>query len=177
MNLPSRDRASDDRFLSASLSLHDENEMDVSPDASVDQPSPSTSNSQSRGGSGSHSSYSPGNQQGDIQNMAFRNSPKGMAGQMPLPHTTSANANANFFSSSEDMFPVPSLYNPPGIINGDALSNGIMMGNEWDMAGMGQGTGMTPMSEGSWNQMLESINLGWGSVGPPHGSEVFGNGR
>jgi hypothetical protein len=42
------------------------------------------------------------------------------------------------------------------------------MGTDWDMSAMG--TGMTPMSEGSWNQMLDNINLGWDPAGgPTHG--------
>jgi hypothetical protein len=50
-----------------------------------------------------------------------------------------------------------------------------ILGNDWSgmgSLGMGDGTGMTPMSEGAWNNMLESMNMGWDSVGPPHGEPV-----
>jgi hypothetical protein len=59
-------------------------------------------------------------------------------------------------------------------VNGD-ISSGFLLGNEWDMSGMASGTaGMTPMSEGSWNQMIDGINLGWDSIGPPHGGGRHG---
>lgn len=66
------------------------------------------------------------------------------------------------------MFSAALYGNQGASVNGDSLSGGFMMGNDWDMSAMN--TGMTPMSEGSWNQMLESINLGWDSMGPPHGN-------
>lgn len=148
----------------------DNNEMDISPDtASVDQPSPATTTNsqsqQSRGGSTSHSSYSPG--QG-IEHLPYRPSPR-MSNRVPLPHTTSpnntTNTNANFFPPSDDMFSAYVTGNP-GSMNG--ADNGFLMGPEWELAGMGPGTGMTPMSDGGWNQLLESVNLGWDGMGPPH---------
>jgi hypothetical protein len=151
--------------------IGDGTEMDLSPDASADQPSPATSNSrtqsQSGGGSTSHSSYSPGD-------LAYRPSPR-MSNQVPLPHTStpSANTNANFYTTgSDDMFNA-NMYNNPGI-DTDSIANSYMLGNEWELGSMGVTTGMTPMSDGGWNQMLDSINLGWDAVGPPHGQNPPG---
>jgi hypothetical protein len=88
---------------------------------------------------------------------------------MPLPQSTAANANSTFFPA-DNLF--PQYFHNNQEVPGDPFSQGFL-GNEWDMSAMGTGTGagtgMTPMSEGSWNQMLESINLGWDSLGPPHG--------
>lgn len=87
---------------------------------------------------------------------------------MPLPQTTHAQTNTNFFSTGDDIF-AAGMYNAGTSISGDPMSNGFLMGNDWDMTAMGAGTtGMTPMSEGSWNQVLETMNLGWDSLGPPH---------
>lgn len=60
---------------------------------------------------------------------------------------------------------------PP--VGGDVDFNVGIMGNDWDMGQMsggatGTGTGMTPMSEGAWNELLQNMNMGWDSVGPPH---------
>jgi hypothetical protein len=171
INLPTRDRQSNpDRFPSTGFGLSDDHEMD---DAGVDQPSPATTNSQSRGGSTSHSSlsYSPAAAQhgGETQNLRFGTSPKNPQAQMPLPQSTAANANSTFFPA-DNLF--PQYFHNNQEVPGDPFSQGFL-GNEWDMSAMGTGTGagtgMTPMSEGSWNQMLESINLGWDSLGPPHG--------
>jgi hypothetical protein len=140
--------------------------MDISQDGSIDQPSPATtSNSASRGGSTSHTSYSPGNQQGDIQNIAFRNSPKNLSGQIPLPQTTTSNGNTNYFPMSDDMFSAAPYSNPGPAMNDDSMNNAFLGVNEWDMNALGN----APMSEGTWNQMLENINLGWDTLGPPHG--------
>jgi hypothetical protein len=152
----------------SAFTMSDGNEMDVSPDASGDQPSPATTNSLSRGGSTSQSSYSPGQQQDDSHSLPYRRSPKPTSNQMPLPHMTQGtpNSNANFFSTSEDMFSAALYSNPALPLQGDTFSSGFMTGNDWDMSALG--AGMTPMSEGGWNQMLENTNLGWDSLGPPH---------
>ncbi|KAF2731163.1 hypothetical protein EJ04DRAFT_584067 [Polyplosphaeria fusca] len=162
MELPSRERSVDNsRFapgrITVSYSLSDGNEMDTS----GDQPSPSTTTTQSRGGSTSHTSYSPAQQQDDAS-LRFGASPKNLPNQIPLPHSTGSNT-SNFFPTSEDMF--SSLYTQPAQLGND----GFIM-NDWDMSAMSGGTGMTPMSEGGWNQMLESINLGWNDLGVPHNS-------
>jgi hypothetical protein len=44
------------------------------------------------------------------------------------------------------------------------------MPTDWEISN-GGGTGMTPISDGGWNQILDNINLGWDSIGPPHGNE------
>ena len=156
MNLPTRDRNA-----SGGFGLSDDHDMD---DAA---PSPATTNSQSRGGSTSHTSlsYSPAAQQqqlGDAQNLRFGNSPKNPQSQMPLPQSTTPSNNANFFTVDNNF--AGGFYPTQGGSVNDPFSQGFL-GNEWDMnamgAGTGAGTGMTPMSESSWNQMLEGIQLGW----------------
>jgi hypothetical protein len=156
---------------SNTFGLGDGTEMDISPD---DNPSPATSNSRTQsasgGGSTSHSSYSPGALANE--RLAYRPSPR-MANRMPLPHTAAssanANANANFFTTTDDLFNA-NMYNT-GPMNADNMVNGFMLGNEWELEGLaaGAGTGMTPMSDGGWNQMLESIDMGWDAghgIGP-----------
>jgi len=50
-----------------------------------------------------------------------------------------------------------SIYNPP-LMNGDSLNCEFVAGNDCDMSAMD--TGLTPMSEGSWNRMLQDeVNL------------------
>jgi hypothetical protein len=72
------------------------------------------------------------------------------------------------------MFTDPSPFN--NAVSGDeAFNQAYLMSNEWDYTlGMGSGgqTGMTPppMSDGSWNQMLESVGLGWEGGMAPHGN-------
>lgn len=74
-----------------------------------------------------------------------------------------------FQTTSEEMFSGSFFQNSVPPPTGDPLNSNFMMGNDWDMsAALNDGTGIAPMSEGSWNQMLESINLGWDSLGPPH---------
>lgn len=175
LNLPARDR----RPLNDEMrtyTIPDNNEMDVSTD---DQPSPATTNSQSqsqsRVGSTSHSSHSPA-YPAELHNLQFRDSRKSnMANNiLPQPAMSTAmnpNPNAAFFSASESVFSA-TMYSTGSTMGGDP--NGFMMGHEWDVSAMGAGaTGMTPMSEGSWNQMLESmnmeeVNMGWDTMGPTH---------
>lgn len=45
---------------------------------------------------------------------------------------------------------------------------GMAMNSDWELGNLNGGTGMTPMSDGAWNQMLENMNMGWDGVGPPH---------
>jgi len=73
---------------------------------------------------------------------------------MPIPYTTAATN--QFLSVGEDMFSA-SIYNPP-LMNGDSLNCEFVAGNDCDMSAMD--TGLTPMSEGSWNRMLQDeVNL------------------
>lgn len=64
-------------------------------------------------------------------------------------------------------------------VGGDVDFSMGIMGSDWGGMGglaMGDSTGMTPMSEGAWNNMLESMNMGWDSVGPSHAEpSVQGN--
>lgn len=154
--------------------LPDANEMDLSPDnPSTDQPSPATttnsrSQSQSNGGSGSHSSYSPAQPN---ENLPYRPSPR-LATQMPLPHSSANPVNHIFpYSSAADMFNA-NMYANPAIGGGDALGGefGMGMGAEWELGGMGAGAAMTPMSDGTWNQMLENMIPGLDYMGTPHGN-------
>lgn len=174
LNLPARER----RQLSEDMrtyTVSDNSEMDVSTD---EQPSPATTNSQSqaqsRGGSISHTSQSP-QYQAELQNLQFRNSPKSniannIFSQSTMPAGLNPSPDSTFFTASESMFSA-TMYNTLGTMGGDPGS--FMMGNEWDMSGMGAGaTGMTPMSENSWNQMLDGLNMegvtmGWETMGAP----------
>lgn len=45
--------------------------------------------------------------------------------------------------------------------------------SEWDMSTGAGMTGMTPMSESAWTQMLDGG--GWEGFGPGHGTDAFGN--
>lgn len=87
-----------------------------------------------------------------------------------------------FYSANGDMMNPALGYSdttgtmPP--IGGDVDFGMNILGNDWGgMGGLGMGdsTGMTPMSEGTWNSMLENMNMGWESVGPPHGDPLAGN--
>ena len=174
IHLPSRDKSTGpSRYTTGGqgFNLGESNEMDTSPDGTLDQPSPATTNSQSRGGSTSHTSYSPGGQ--------YRASPKNLSNQVTPSHATSSTANPdpNFFPTTDDIFS-GNMYSHPGAPgNSDSIGNGFIMTQDWDMSALGTGAELPPMSEGSWNQMLESINLGWDSIGPPHGDEphTFGS--
>jgi hypothetical protein len=152
MNLPTRGSNHPAGFTPAGFTLPDDNDMDLSPDGTGDQPSPATTHSQSRGGSTSQSSYSPSAQQNEKQNHQFRNSPKNPSNQMPLQQTTAANtnpnnhdSNANFFSSSDDMFSA-ALYGNQGTatLSGDTFQHGFLMNEGWDISALN--SVMTPMS-------------------------------
>ncbi|KAI4686469.1 uncharacterized protein J4E84_005749 [Alternaria hordeiaustralica] len=135
-----------------------DNEMDLSGgDRGVDQPSPATISSQSRGGSTSHSSYSPG--QPIEHNMPYRASPK-----MTGPGSGSVFPD---LAASGGTFPTNG-FNLPRNMGNDAYTDGFVMGNEWEYAALNAGTGLTPMADASWDSMLESVTMGWDSVGPGH---------
>jgi hypothetical protein len=180
-HLPSRDKSTgSSRYTPSGMAmppqgfnLGESSEMDTSPDGVADQPSPATTNSQSRGGSTSHTSYSPGGQQ-----QPYRTSPKNPLNQVTPSHVarSAVNPDPNFFATTDDLFS-GNMYSHPGAPgNGESISNGFIMTQDWDMPALAAGAEL-PMSEGSWNQMLESINLGWDSIGPPHADEshTFGS--
>ncbi|KAF2202709.1 hypothetical protein GQ43DRAFT_368576 [Delitschia confertaspora ATCC 74209] len=175
LDLPQRQRATPNGIHSIpGEARQNDSEMDLSSDTNGSQATPSSLNSQSRGGSTPHNSYSPSQQQDDPQNQHLHNVGKAPANmsqpsQMPLPCSSAPNMNENFFSSTTEMFPETFYNNPASTSPNDPIPGNFMTGNEWDMSGgLGAGTGMAPMSEGSWNQMLESIHMGWDAVGSPH---------
>jgi hypothetical protein len=86
----------------------------------------------------------------------------------PNPSTSNSN-NMSAMNGGVEMFSV--TYSTTGMPPDETFNQGFLMGNEWEYGGVGVGTGMTPMSEGSWNQMLESVTMGWDGVGVPHGAE------
>lgn len=156
----------------------DNSEMDLTPDSNAEQASPATTSSNTRSqslsnpdggaGSGSHSSYSP------VQNtdqIPYRPSPR-MTNRTPNQATSTLSN--TFYSASNDMMNANYAYGdttggiPP--VNGDVDFNMGILGNEWDMglSGGTTATGMTPMSDGAWNDLLQNMNMGWDSVGPPH---------
>jgi hypothetical protein len=163
-------------FTPAGFAFPDGNEMDLSGDRSIDQPSPATLSSQSRGGSTSHSSYSPGQQ--NEHNLPYRASPKPGFNQLNNPLSNPSAAAANAFSALDnspsalngglDMF--SNTFSTSGVMGEESFNQGFLMGNDWEYGAMNSGTGMTPMSDGGWNQMLESVTMGWDAIGPPHAS-------
>tara|TARA_R110002003_G_scaffold28_19_gene1685 strand:+ start:2919 stop:3740 length:822 start_codon:yes stop_codon:yes gene_type:complete len=159
-------------FTPASFTFHDGNEMDLSGDRSVDQPSPATISSNSRGGSTSHSSYSPGQQ--TEHHLPYRASPKPGFGHIPASGGTAAfpgfsQSATSTSTGGADMF--SNTFSNTGLPPDESFNQGFLMGNDWEYGALNAGTGMTPMSDGSWNQMLESVTMGWdgGGVGGPHG--------
>jgi hypothetical protein len=163
-------------FTPAGFTFHDDNEMDLSGDRSNEHPSPATISSQSRGGSTSQSSYSPGQQ--TEHHLPYRASPKPSFNQLnninTLPNTpaTTTTAFPGFSSSTNtsnggvDMF--STTFSTVGVAPDETFNHGFLMGNDWEYGALDTGTGMTPMSDGSWNQMLESVTMGWDTAGPPH---------
>ncbi|KAH7095771.1 binuclear zinc transcription factor [Paraphoma chrysanthemicola] len=159
-------------FTPAGFTFHDGNEMDLSGDRGVDHASPMTVSSNSRGGSTSHSSYSPGQQ--TEHNLPYRASPKPGFGHLPASGSTAAfpgftQSTAPTSTAGVEMF--SNTFSTTGLPPDETFNQGFLMGNDWEFGALNSGTGMTPMSDGSWNQMLESVTMGWdgGSVSGPHG--------
>ena len=74
------------------------------------------------------------------------------------------------FTSSE-AFAANSFGTTNNLDVNDSFHNGFMMSSEWDYAALATGTGLTPMADASWDSMLESVTLGWDSVGPTRENE------
>ncbi|KAG9186521.1 hypothetical protein G6011_09629 [Alternaria panax] len=147
-------------YTPAGFAFNDGNEMDLSGgDRGFDQPSPATMSTQSRGGSTSQSSYSPG--QPIEHNIPYRASPK-MAGP-PLGSSTGFPG----IAASRETYPANN-FGASGNTGNAAYNDGFAVGNEWEYAALNAGTGLTPMPDASWDSMLESITMGWDSVGPSH---------
>jgi hypothetical protein len=171
-DVPAEAGARQESTATAMETTGNEADMDTSPDGQ-DHPTPSTLNSQSRGASTSHTSYSPSRSFEDPKPLQYRPSPKAAGSmsqsQTAFSHTTTPNSTTNYFTSTtQDPFgtnffggSVPPPQTGPS-------NDGFLMNNDWDMPTcLGTNTGMTPLPEGTWNQMLESINMGWDSLGPP----------
>lgn len=151
-------------FTPGGFNFPDGIEMDMSGDRSVDQPSPATISSQSRGGSTSQSSYSPG--QGTERHLPYRASPKLPPGRMQTPAMGNATVFPGFNTTSSDMF--TNSFSTSGNMNEPAYHEGFLAGNEWEFTAMNAGTGMTPLADGTWDSMLESVTMGWDTSGLPH---------
>ena len=161
-------------------------------DMSNDQPSPSTINSQSRGGSTSHSSYSPGQQ--TEHHLPYRASPRFTSNQMPtsniaqpnIPQSSSTSLNPMpFTSNGMTVNNFPTETSTDGAYNNGAYENGF----DWEFSAMGAEMGMgqdmdAGITPGTWNSMLETVmqggmgdieetlEMGWGPLGTPHGANV-----
>ncbi|KAJ4367391.1 hypothetical protein N0V83_006973 [Neocucurbitaria cava] len=165
--LPSQSRSASNReFPPSGFAFPESNDMDMSGDRSVDQPSPATLSSQSRGGSTSHSSYSPGQQ--NEHHLPYRASPKMPLGQMQNSSGGMGPATVfPGFSSSGEMY--ANTFSSSGNMNDDGFQQEFLVGNGWEFTAMNAGTGMTPMADVStWDSMLESVTMGWDTLGPPH---------
>lgn len=42
---------------------------------------------------------------------------------------------------------------------------GFLAGNEWEFTAMNAGTGLTPVADGTWDSLLESVAMGWDGLG------------
>jgi hypothetical protein len=132
-----------------------------------DQPSPATISTQSRGGSTSHSSYSPGTNE---HSLPYRSSPNPNSKPLPLQPTNSFPPLQNFDPSSGGLDMFSTAFSTNGVAGDEAFNQGFLVGSDWDYT---QGTGVTPMSDGVWNQMLESVTMGWSE----HGGQEQGQGQ
>jgi hypothetical protein len=153
-----RDFAATQGFAPAGFAFNDGTEMDLSGgDRGVDQPSPATISTQSRGGSTSQSSYSPG--QPIEHTLPYRASPK-----MSGPALGSGTGFPGFVATSETYS--ANNFGAPGNMGEERYNDAFVMGNEWEYAALNGGTGFTPMVDASWDSMLESVTMGWESLGP-----------
>ncbi|EKG11307.1 hypothetical protein MPH_11572 [Macrophomina phaseolina MS6] len=127
----------------------DVSDMDLSPDAGCENPSPSNSGNSQQGAS-SQSSYStPSDGQGNAHRQG--------SGGDGLMSTSASSAGFNFSTT--------------GVEFDQLFYTSTSGGAEWDMSGGTGMTGMTPVGDSAWTQMLG----GWEGFGPGHGTDVFGN--
>ncbi|KAL7771984.1 hypothetical protein CFE70_001937 [Pyrenophora teres f. teres 0-1] len=144
-------------FTSPGVALREGSEMDFS--GGTDHTSSTTLSSKSRGSSTSQSPYSLG--QPYEHGISYRASPK-------LAYSVSASGAATGlagFASNNETFVVNNS-NSLGNMGNNAYDDSFMMGNGWDYTGLNVGTGLTPMMDTSWDAALESVTMGWDSVGP-----------
>ncbi|KAI0592559.1 Binuclear zinc transcription factor [Pyrenophora tritici-repentis] len=144
-------------FMSPQVAFRDRSDIDFS--GGTDHTSSATLSSKSRGSSTSQSPYSPG--QPYEHNVPYRASPK-------LAYSVSASGAATGFAgfASTNEALIVNNSNPLGNMDNNAYDDSFMMGNEWDYTGLNVGTGLTPMVDTSWDAALESVTMGWESVGP-----------
>ncbi|KAF2131430.1 binuclear zinc transcription factor [Dothidotthia symphoricarpi CBS 119687] len=163
--VPQTSSMGSNRFHSVAFGFNDTTDMDMLADRSSDQPSPSTINSQSKGGSTSHSSYSPGQQ--TEHHLPYRASPRPASGQLHATSQPTATNSYQDFSSSEAVF--ANAFSMPGNTN-EIFPNTefpVGMGSDWEFNAMSAGTGMTPMSNATWEQMMQNVNMGWDGLTMP----------
>ncbi|KAL0261217.1 hypothetical protein SLS55_004913 [Diplodia seriata] len=130
----------------------DASDMDLSPDAGGENPSPSGSGNSQHVAS-SRSSYSATS---DRQSKSRGQSYGGVMGD----NVSNAPNDSFNFTTAGDEF--------------DQLFYTATSGaGEWDMSGGTGMTGLTPLPESAWTQMLDSG--GWEGFGPGHGTDAFGN--
>lgn len=159
-------------FISSGFAFQDGNEMDLSGDRNTDQPSPATISSQSRGGSTSQSSYSPTSGIQNEHNLPYRASPKpnftqinnSLPRQTQTQNTSTATSFQGFSPTSSNRELFSASFSATGNVGDEVFDHGFLVGNEWEYNAMNTGTGMTPMSDGNWNQMLENVTMGWDTV-------------
>jgi hypothetical protein len=84
--------------------------------------------------------------------------PEPTSTSIPTPSNVNMHGGVEMFSTS---------YSTTGMPPDESFNQGFLMGNDWEYGVGNVGTGMTPMSEGSWNHMLESVTMGWDGVGVP----------
>ncbi|KAK0645327.1 Tropolone cluster transcription factor tropK [Lasiodiplodia hormozganensis] len=131
-------------------------DMDLSPDGSGENPSPSNSGN-SQNVASSRSSYStPSDRQSKPQRQSYGGN---VAGLSVMADNGSNAPNNNFtFTTTSDDFEQLFYTSTSGV-------------GEWDMSGGAGMTGLTPMSESAWTQMLDGG--GWEGFGPGHGTDAF----
>ncbi|OJD38624.1 c6 transcription factor [Diplodia corticola] len=132
----------------------DASDMDLSPDAGGENPSPSGSGNSQHAAS-SRSSYSA-TSDGQRKSQAAQNY---VASAMGDSVSNAANDNFNFTTAGDEFDQL--FY---------TTTSGVA---EWDMSGGAGMTGLTPLPESAWTQMLDSG--GWEGFGPGHGTDAFGN--
>ncbi|KAL1634689.1 hypothetical protein SLS56_002091 [Neofusicoccum ribis] len=137
----------------------DASDMDMSPDAGAENASPSNSGNSQHGAS-SHSSYStPSDGQNKRQSQGYGGDVSSSNMANNVSSTSSGNFNFGQLPTTGDEFDNLFYSSTSGVA-------------EWDMSGGTGMTGLTPLPESAWTQMLDN---GWEGFGPGHGTDVFGN--
>lgn len=149
-------------YSQAGFAFPDGSEMDITGDKMVDQPSPATVSSQSRGGSTSQSSYSPGNF--NDHHLPYRASPTLRTGHMTGVTTGNASVFANYDGSAKIF---SNGFSVSGNADRSVYGEEFLVNSDWEFSAMTAGTGMTPMNDGTWDSMLESVTMGWDTNGTP----------